>query len=111
MKENRMKSSQRKKEGEKEGQREGGETEKDTEQKEHKAGERKAQQKKKENKKTLKALKDRNISVEINSKTKMRGAIYWKGKGLFGIGQNGFEKSINTVETDKYKSLNYFHLR
>lgn len=49
--------------------------------------------------------------MEINSKKKMRGAIYWRGKCLFGIGQNGFEKSINTVETGKYKSLNYFDLR
>lgn len=95
MKENRMKSSQRKKEGEKEGQREGGETEKDTEQKEHKAGREKHSKKKQ---KTLKALKDRNILVEINSKKKMRGAIYWRGKGLFGIGHNGFEKLIITVK-------------
>lgn len=28
----------------------------------------------------------------------MRRAIYWQGKGLFGIGQNGFEESIITVE-------------
>lgn len=91
-----MKSSQRKKEGEKEGQREGGETEKDTEQREHKAGREKHSKKK-----TLKALNDRNISVEINSKKKMRGVIYWKGKGLFGIGQNGFEKSIITVEIEQ----------
>ena len=97
MKENRMKSSQRKKrEGrEREGQREGGETEKDTEQKEHKAGREKHGKKKK---KTLKALKDRNISVEIHSEKKMRGAMHWQGKGLFGIGQNGFEKLIITVE-------------
>lgn len=50
----------------------------------------------KKRKKKKKALKDRNISVEINSKKKMRGAIYWKGKGLFGIAQNGFEKSLIT---------------
>lgn len=98
MKENRMKSSQRKKEGEKEeGQGEGGETEKDTERKEHKARREKHSKKKKKGKKH-KALKDRNISVEINSKKKMRGAAYWKGKGLFGIGQNGFEKSMITIE-------------
>lgn len=36
--------------------------------------------------------------MEINSKKKMRGAAYWKGKGLFGIGQNGFEKSMITIE-------------
>lgn len=98
MKENRMKSSQRKKgRREREGQREGGETEKDTEQKENKAW-REKHSKKIKNKKNLKALKDENISVEINSKKKMRGAIYWQGKGLFGIGQNGFEKSIITIE-------------
>lgn len=96
MKENRMKSSQRKKEGEKEErQGEGGETEKDTERKEHKA--RREKHSKKKGKKH-KALKDRNISVEINSKKKMRGAAYWKGKGLFGIGQNGFEKLMITIE-------------
>lgn len=98
MKENRMKSSQRKKEGEKEErQGEGGETEKDTERKEHKARREKHSKKKKKGKKH-KALKDRNISVEINSKKKMRGAAYWKGKGLFGIGQNGFEKLMITIE-------------
>lgn len=97
MKENRMKSSQRKKEGEKEErQGEGGETEKDTERKEHKARREKHSKKKKGKK--HKALKDRNISVEINSKKKMRGAAYWKGKGLFGIGQNGFEKLMITIE-------------
>ena len=36
--------------------------------------------------------------MEINSKKKMRGAIYWKGKGLCGIAQNGFEKSLITDE-------------
>lgn len=36
--------------------------------------------------------------MEINSKKKMRGAAYWKGKGLFGIGQNGFEKLMITIE-------------
>lgn len=92
MKENRMKSSQRKKEGEKEGQREGGETGKDTEQKEHKAG-REKQSKQKTEKKTLKALKDRNISVEINSKKEIREAVYCKGKGLCGN-----EKSLITEE-------------
>lgn len=97
MKENRMKSSQRKKEGEKEErQGEGGETEKDTERKEHKARREKHSKKKKGKK--HKALKDRNISVEINSKKKMRGAAYWKGKGLFGIGRNGFEKLMITIE-------------
>lgn len=97
MKENRMKSSQRKKEGEKEErQGEGGETEKDTERKEHKA--RREKHRKKKKGKKHKALKDRNISVEINSKKKMRGAAYWKGKGLFGIGQNGFEKLMITIE-------------
>lgn len=99
MKENRMKSSQRKKEGEKEErQGEGGETEKDTERKEHKARREKHSKKKKKKGKKHKALKDRNISVEINSKKKMRGAAYWKGKGLFGIGQNGFEKLMITIE-------------
>lgn len=53
---------------------------------------------KKKKGKKHKALKDRNISVEINSKKKMRGAAYWKGKGLFGIGQNGFEKLMITIE-------------
>lgn len=47
---------------------------------------------------TLRALKDRNISVEINCKKKMRGAIYWQGKGLFGISRNGSEKWIITGE-------------
>lgn len=108
MKENRMKSSQRKKEGEKEErQGEGGETEKDTERKEHKARREKHSKKKKKGKKH-KALKDRNISVEINSKKKMRGAAYWKGKGLFGIGQNGFEKLMITIEI--VQRLGYFHL-
>lgn len=108
MKENRMKSSQRKKEGEKEErQGEGGETEKDTERKEHKARREKHSKKKKGKK--HKALKDRNISVEINSKKKMRGAAYWKGKGLFGIGQNGFEKLMITIEI--VQRLGYFHLR
>lgn len=37
--------------------------------------------------------------MEIHSKKKMRGAMHWQGKGLFGIGQNGFEKLIITVET------------
>lgn len=107
MKENRMKSSQRKKEGEKEErQGEGGETEKDTERKEHKARREKHSKKKKGKK--HKALKDRNISVEINSKKKMRGAAYWKGKGLFGIGQNGFEKLMITIEI--VQRLGYFHL-
>lgn len=36
--------------------------------------------------------------MEINSKKKMRGAAYWKGKGLFGIGRNGFEKLMITIE-------------
>lgn len=37
--------------------------------------------------------------MEINCKKKMRGAINWQGKGLFGIGRNGFEKWIITEET------------
>lgn len=61
-------------------------------QKEHKAGREKHSKKKN----TLKALKDRNISVEINSKKKMRGAVYCQGRGLFGIGQNLFGKLIIT---------------
>lgn len=63
---------------------------------EHKAGREKHSARGKNT--TLRALKDRNISVEINCKKKMRGTIYWQGKGLFGISRNGSEKWIITGE-------------